>query len=238
MISWCSPHLQPEAEESDVNSKQEGKNSPAATWSARLYFTLYVCAATDERSATSERFFFPCKKCLLSSNLSFTHGTCSDCVKVGLEGRASKKLTLAFQPGRMQAKTPPQRARDGIRITIFSPFLSNPPPSHLSLMLLIRLEEAFEVASPVMRFWLSASPQDTVSFADYPPPLSTHTFSALLRLYAILRGGGTLKHFGQRLFSQQEGQATDRRGRDDTWCLGGGNRTSGCSPKKCSQTKK
>lgn len=69
--------------------------------------------------------------------------------------------------------------------SIFFTFSSNPLPSHPSLIPLIRVYEVFEVASLVMRFRLSASPRDTVSFADYPFSLfSTRILSAALGLDA------------------------------------------------------
>lgn len=66
---------------------------------AALFYPLYICTATDDRSATSETAFFRVKKkWLLLSYLSFTQSTGREELarKVGLEGRASKKLTFTF----------------------------------------------------------------------------------------------------------------------------------------------
>lgn len=136
--------------------KPRREHSPAATWrecECGVCFTLSICAATDDRSAASETcfFFFPWSKrsgcCFL---LELHTGHPLPLHEVGLEGRASKERTWTFSPGRMQSGgrvqcvvfffSPKGKRWPSHHFTIhFFLFFSNPPPSHPSLIPLIRV---------------------------------------------------------------------------------------------------
>lgn len=155
LISGSSTHLQPEAAESVVNSNQEGntarlRHGASVSVESVLRF-LYVLRQMTEVPLLRLVFFFLVKeKWLLFFYLSFTRGTRSHCMRWDWREEPARNALERFLPEGCRAEGEcnvlgvffPPKARDGLPTTsqsIFSLFFSNPPPSHPSLIPLIRV---------------------------------------------------------------------------------------------------